>query len=974
MGGIDPARLARTLRAAAEADVHDDPGTLALYCTDASNYRVVPDLVVLPRTTEALVAVLATARSAQAPVAMRGAGTSVAGNALGGVVVDTSRHLNRILDLSPGAGTAVVEPGVVLADLQRAAAAHGLCFGADPSSASRATLGGMIANNACGAHSLAWGTTADNVVALDIVTGRGERTTVHRPGSNGAARHSGASAAARLERELGELGARHELLIRRRFGTFSRQISGYPLQHLLPGGAAADHLGPDIARFLSGTEGTLAATVRATLALTPLPAARVLLVLGFPNAVAAADSVAVAREHRPLTMESLNAALLERVPAATRRAARRAGLPEAAMWLLLEVGGEDPPAARRRAEELAAAMHDATAVTSSAIVTEPGAQGTLWRCRADSTGLATRRSDGAEAWPGWEDAAVPPDRLGTYLRGLEELLGRFGYSAASFGHFGEGCLHLRIDFDLLTEAGVRRYRSFAEEATGLVVSLGGSVSGEHGDGRARSALLSRMYGSDAVAVFDEVKDVFDPDRLLNPHVVTDPLPLDASLRHRGAARHRDPATVLAYPQDRDSFAQAQRRCVGVGNCRQSSGGVMCPSYQVTKEERHSTRGRAHLLWEMLEGDVVADGWRSAEVREALELCLSCKGCLSDCPVNVDMATYKTEFLHHHYAGRPWARPRSHWSLGWLPMWLRLASLAPGVANAVGRSRVWPRLAPGVGIDADRRIPPLAGRPVRRSELRAASRTAAAGMHGPAAGAAGEPVLLWPDTFTRYLGPDVLRAAVTVLEDAGFAVRLPTRPVCCGLTWMSTGQPRMAARVLRRSLAVIGEELDAGIPLVGLEPSCAAALRHDGPRLLPDEPRAAAAARATRTLAEHLADRAPRWRPPQLGGRALVQVHCHQHAVFGFDADMALLAAAGVDVERPDSGCCGMAGNFGVEPGHVELSRSVGERVLLPRVRAASPHTAVLADGFSCRTQISQETDRSAIHLAQLLAAGVRREA
>ncbi len=963
MAGYDRPDLVGRLRRGLMGEVSTDTQSRALYATDASNYRVVPDVVVRPRTEEDLETTLGLCREAGAPVALRGAGTSMAGNAIGGVVVDVSRHLNQILELDPVSGTAVVQPGVVLSDLMAAAAPHGLTFGADPSSATRATLGGMIANNACGAHSLAWGTTADSVRSLQAITGAGDPVTVHTPTpgrteADRAAQIAGMpSVAGQLHRTLARLGQDHARLIRRQFGTFSRQISGYALQRLLP------EQGTDLARLLAGSEGTLATTVRATLALVRPPPARVLLALGFPDSPAAADSVPHVRPHGPLTMESINATLVDRLPEDVRRAAVHAGLPDGSVWLLVEVGGEDRPTAQAAAEQIADVVRDAGLGATASVVVDPAAQAVLWRCRRDGTGLATRRADGAEAWAGWEDAAVPPEHLGRYLRALDELLARFGYSGASYGHFGEGCMHLRIDFDLISAAGIRSYRSFVEQATDLVVSLGGSVSGEHGDGRARSELVRRMYGPEAHALFAQVKQAWDPDGHLNPHVIVDPLPVDHGLRHAGAAADRTVSTLTTFPQDADGFAGAQRRCVGVGKCLQSSGGFMCPSYRATREEKDSTRGRAHLLWEMLEGDVITDGWRSTEVRDALDLCLSCKACLSDCPVNVDMATYKAEFTWQHYRHRPWARPRSHWSMGWLPVAARVASAAPGATNALLGSTLSPAIKALGGIARSRDLPHFPPATLRQL-LRHRPPSPAPAPRGR--------VLLWPDTFSNFLAPEVGTAAVRVLEAAGFQVVLPQAPVCCGLTWASTGQLRGARRVLRHSLEVIGPELAAGTPVVGLEPSCTAMLRHDVAHLLPDDPLVDAVPGAVRTLAEVLAERAAGWQPPQIGGEALVQVHCHQHAVMGFAADRALMRAAGIAVVEPDEGCCGLAGNFGFEAGHEKVSRAVGERSILPAVREAGRHTQILADGFSCRTQIGQESPRRARHLAQLLAEALPR--
>ncbi|MFZ5871867.1 MAG: FAD-binding and (Fe-S)-binding domain-containing protein, partial [Actinomycetota bacterium] len=815
--GYDPRALARRLDRDLRGSADDSTGARALYATDASNYRVVPDVVVVPADPGDVVTAVMLAAEAGAPIVVRGAGTSMAGNAIGGVVIDVSRHVDRILDLDPESMTAVVEPGVVLTSLTARAARHGLTVGPDPSSASRATLGGMIANNACGAHSVAWGTTADNVLGLDVLLADGTRLDVRPPGPGAPDVHRRMRELATrpgsegdLHRRLQQLVADHSLLVERRFSGLRRRISGYAMDRLLPAG------GYDVARFLCGTEGTLATTLRATVRLVRLPPAKVLLVLGFRDSMTAADCVPHVLPHGPLTMESINSLLVERLPDQVRDAARRAGLPAGKAWLLVEMGGECLDEAVRSARAVVADLDAAGVPASSSVVTDPGAQAVLWRCRRDGTGLATRRLDGGEAWAGWEDAAVPPERLGAYLRELDELMATHGLSGASYGHFGEGCMHMRIDFDLFTPQGVATFRTFVEEATDLVVRLGGSVSGEHGDGRARSEMLTRMYGADVMRLFSDVKALWDPRGVMNPGVISDPRPVDRDLRHLGrtaATGHPGPVTLLAYPEDGGSFAQAQRRCVGVGKCVQHSGGVMCPSYQVTREEKHSTRGRAHLLWEMLQGEVVTGGWRSPEVRDALDLCLSCKGCLSDCPVNVDMATYKSEFLHHHYAGR--LRPRSHYSMGWLPVWARLAALAPGLVNRLTSSRLQRLLKVAGGVAPERQIPAFAAEPLTRWLRRRRRRDATSDAHTSTAHTPTAPrgrVVLFPDTFTTYLEPRVGRAAVRVLEAAGFEVVVPKGQVCCGLTWMSTGQLSVARRVLRRSLRAIEAELRDGVPV------------------------------------------------------------------------------------------------------------------------------------------------------------------
>jgi FAD/FMN-containing dehydrogenase/Fe-S oxidoreductase len=723
------------------------------------------------------------------------------------VVLDFSRYLDAVLEVDPGSRLARVQPGVVLDTLQAAAAADGLRFGPDPSSHNRCTLGGMIGNNACGAHSLAWGTTAAAVQELVVLTPGGQRLVVG-PGPL-------PPAVAALERE-------HRELIRTALPPWPRRGSGYALQHLLP------EQGPNLARALVGTEGSCAVVVQATVRLITPPPAVVLLVLGFPSIAAAADAVPDLLVHHPLTVEGLDAALLRALPPYR---GPRVPLPEAGAWLLVEFGAADPGAALRVAQAVAA-----QAARPHLVVSEAAQRAALWQLREAGAGLATRLPDGTQAWPGWEDATVPPHRLGAYLRDFADLLAEHRRRGTVYGHFGEGCVHVRLDVDLLTEAGRRDFRRLMQDAAELVAAHGGSLCGEHGDGRARSELLDQIYPPAVLALFAQFKRVFDPDRLLNPGVVVDPRPLDADLR---PGREREVPVSLALRRDGGSLAAATRRCVGLGACRRLGGaGVMCPSFQVTREEKHTTRGRARLLGEMLAGELITGGWRSPEVHEALDLCLACKACASECPVSVDLAAYKTEVLHQRYRWRP--RPRWHYALGGLPVAARLAGLAPSLAN-----RAAPVLARLGGVSTSRPLPAFAR------------------YRPPAVGDGRAPrgaVLLWPDCFTRSFDPQVVHAAARVLAGAGFAVRLPRGTVCCGLTWYHTGQFGMARLVLRRSLRLLHPVLAGELPVVGLEPSCVAMLRCELGELLPDHPEASALAARVSTLAQLLVTRAPAWRP------------------------------------------------------------------------------------------------------------------
>ena len=989
-------------------DVDSSRGTRARYSSDAGLTRIPPLAVAFPRTPEQAIAAFDLARAHGIPLTARGGGTSCASNAIGpGLVLDFSRHMNRVVSIDPEARTATVEPGCVGSTLQAAAGTHGLRFGPDPSSQNRATIAGMVANNACGPHATAWGRTCDNIVSLDCVDGQGRRFTA-TTGHDGALSDV-PGLASLIDSNLAP--------IRTELGRFKRQVSGYSVEHLTPEG------GRNLAAMLAGTEGTLVLILSITVRLVPLPEAPVLAALGYRSMIDAADDVPALLAHSPLAVEGMDRRLVDVVRAHKGPGAVPA-LPEGDGWLLVEVGapGEDLEVTLERARALCA---DSAAVDT--VVYPPGAQASaLWRIRADGAGLGGRTPpDGAgggdqQAWPGFEDAAVPPENLGAYLRDFTALMEEFDIDGLLYGHFGDGCVHVRLAMPLDTPKGVAHSRAFLQSAARICAAHGGSVSGEHGDGRARGELLRFMYSPEMLDLFARVKHVFDPGNLLNPGVLAAPMdeaeaasrskartagfagnsvelqpgvdPLDRNLRR--VAAHPMPADGgFAFTHDGGDFTAAVHRCTGVGKCRAGvSGTFMCPSYLATRDEKDVTRGRARILQEAANSQLVK-AIDSPEVLEALDLCLACKACSADCPAGVDMARYRSEALFRTYRGR--LRPLSHYTLGWLPRLTRVTARVPGlaaVANALMSVAPLRSMAFRIiGLDPRRGMPDLQSGTftawARRRSLLATSvpphsdpgtsarereaTTASSLPDSPILSGPRDPggrpyALVWADSFSQTLDDTGARAVVDVLEANGFAP-IVAPDACCGLTWITTGQLTGAKKHLTSLLSVLAPFAASGIPIVGVEPSCTAVLRDDLLDLLPEDPRSALVSGATRTLAEVLsAVPASARRLPSLEGVEIVaQPHCHHYSVMGWDTDQALLESLGARVTRLE-GCCGLAGNFGMEAGHYDLSVAVASHSLLPTL-SAHPEAVYLADGFSCRTQAAQLADRGGVHLATLLA-------
>jgi FAD/FMN-containing dehydrogenase/Fe-S oxidoreductase len=942
--------LAAELRAAITGEVRFDDGTRALYAVDGSNYRQVPIGVVIPKTIDEVIQAVALARKHGAPLLPRGGGTSLAGQSCNvAVIIDFSKYLNRIIELNPAEKYAWVQPGCVLDHLRLRANQHGLTFGPDPSTHEYCNLGGMIGNNSCGVHSMMAGRTVDNVLELEILTYDGHRMRVGSTSDSefGQIIREGGRRAEIYSR-LYTLSREYADLIRRRYPNIPRRVSGYSLDELLP-----EH-GFNVARSLTGAEGTCAIILAAKVRLVDWPSKRTTLVLGYKDVYAAADSVPEVVESAPIGLEGMDDVLIANMKKKNLHPKSIAMLPEGRGWLLCEFGGETKEESNAKARALMDRLSRQADPPKMKLFTDEQETLMVWKARESGLGATSQVPGEPEAWEGWEDAAVAPEKLSQYLRGLHRLLEKYGYHCALYGHFGQACVHMRIDFDLVTEKGIRTFRAFVEEAADFVVELGGSLSGEHGDGQARGELLGRMFGPELMEAFREYKRIWDPEWKMNPGKKIDAYPLDENLRLGVSYNPPKVTTYFSYPEAHGHFPEITTRCVGVSKCRKDeTGGTMCPSYMATKEEKHSTRGRARLLFEMLQGAPLRGGWESQYVKEALDLCLACKACKTECPVNVDMATYKAEFLAHHYERR--IRPRSAYSMGLIHRWVKLARVAPRLLNLFGRTPGFSHLLKWAGGIAQER-----GLPVF------AQQTFTDWLHARAVRNEGhQKVLLWPDTFSNNFHPDIAKAAVEVLEHAGYQVTIPQQSLCCGRPLYDFGMLGTARSLLEKTLAAMQPQIAAGTPVIGLEPSCVSVFRDEMTNLLPGNEAAQQLKAHTFLFSEFLMNKAD-YRPAQLRRKALVHGHCHHKSVLKFDSEFELLTRTGLDFQVLDSGCCGMAGSFGFEAEKYGVSVAIGERVLLPAVRNASPDTLIIVDGFSCYQQIEQLTGRKALHIAEVL--------
>lgn len=953
----DVSGLARDLSKRIAGEVRFDATTKALYATDASNYRQVPIGVVIPRTLEDVVEAVAVCREYGAPLLSRAGGTSLAGQCCNtAVVIDWSKYLNKIIELNVREKYAWVEPGTICDTVVNAARPYDLTYGPDPATHNHCCFGGMLGNNACGAHAQMNGPAVNNVHGLEILLYDGTRMEVGWLGeAEWSERARGDGREAQIHAQLKSLSQRYASLIQARYPKIVRRVSGYNLDQLIPNENGMVNL----ARALVGSEGTCVTILKAKVELIYNQPERVVLVLGYPDVYEAADHLMEVLEFKPTALEGMDYRLYQNIE-------KKGGLhkehlsllPEGQGWLIVELGCGTREQAKDTAERLCQKLEREIGRPDVRLLADKAEQQNLWDVREAGLGATAFVPGERDTWPGWEDSAVAPEKVSSYLRELRELYNRYEYNPALYGHFGQGCVHCRVDFDLYTESGIKNYRAFMEEATDLIVRYGGSFSGEHGDGQSRAEFLGKTFGPELLQAFREFKTIWDPDWKMNPGKIVEPYRIDEHLRLGPGYKPWEPETHFKFPDDNGSFARATLRCVGVGKCRRLSGNgeqdIMCPSFMVTREETHTTRGRAHALWEMLQGNVIQEGWRDDGVKEALDLCLSCKGCKGDCPVNVDMATYKAEFLSHYWEGR--LRPRSAYAFGWIDKWARMASLAPGLVNLFTQLPPFSALAKvAAGVPQRRKIPAFAAETFKAWFEKRPRRLGLA-----------DKVILWADTFNNYFFPETAIAAVGVLESAGCEVLVPKEHLCCGRPLYDYGYLAMAEQYLTRILEALGPEIDAGTPMVVLEPSCCSVFRDELTGLFPELGRARRLKEQTFTLSEFLQKR-PSFEPPKFKKKALVHGHCHHKAIMRLKEEESLFKRMGLQYEMPNSGCCGMAGSFGFESDKYDVSVAAGERVLLPAVRRATPETIIIADGFSCKEQIGQLSDRRALHTAEVLA-------
>jgi len=957
--------LRRDLEAGVEGEVRFDQVSLALYSTDASVYQIEPIGVLVPRTREDVIRALNICRKHGCPITMRGGGTSQAGQAIGeGLQIDTSKYLNRLLEVNPEGGWACVEPGIVLDELNAALRTHGVRFAPDISTASRATVGGMMANNSSGARSVLYGKTIDHVIEQEVLLSDG---SIVRFRDRSAAEVDALCAANTLEgacyREVRRLAETHASEIAQRFPKVLRRVGGYNLD------AFVDRNAPfNLAKLMVGSEGTLGIVLEAKVALVKLPKAKAVMAIQFHDLLDALQATPAILAHRPSAIEVMDRFILDNTkqsPALDRK--RRTfieGDPAALLCVEMyaDEAAELPPRFDALERDLAARGLGDRYFRAMDLPT----QATIWSLREAALGLSMATKGDAKSLSFVEDTAVAPERLRDYIDRFLALIERHRTHAGIYAHASVGCLHVRPVINLKTAEGIRTFEQLAGDVANLVLEFGGALSGEHGDGLVRSPFMEKMFGPVLYEAFRDIKRTFDPDGLFNPGKIVDAPPLTSNLRYGTAYRTASPVTFFDY--DEGGLAGAVEMCSGLGACRKKLDGTMCPSYMVTREEKHSTRGRANTLRLALAGRLGESGLTDDGVKEVMSLCLECRACKAECPVGVDVARFKSEFLASYWQrhGTP-MRARLLGHVQNLAQWgSRLAPLSNIVARSAPVRWVNERIA---GIDA-RRMPPAWAPRTFAQRFRNECQEPARARRGSASGRQpSPPAMIFNDTFTNYYNPGVGVAGTQMLQVAGCTPTLAPN-VCCGRPLISQGLLAEARELAARNAEALAPAAEQGASIVFFEPSCLSAVREDAPALLRGElARKAQVVAESAVLFEDFLDRI--W-PSDLAlakgpSRILLHGHCHQKAMGLLAPAIRLLGRIpGTQVVDLDAGCCGMAGSFGYVRENFDVSRAIGERRLLPAARALAPGEVLVASGMSCRHQVSDFTSARAVHPAELL--------
>jgi len=953
--------LESSLRLGITGDVDFSRTAIALYTSDASNYRQVPLGVVVPASSEDIVETVRLCNQHSVPVLMRGAGTSQNGQCVNtAVIIDCSQNLNRVLSIDESAHTALVEPGVVCDQLKVQAETLGLTFGPDPATHSRCTLGGMIGNNSCGAHSMMAGKTVENVIELEILTSDGQRFWVGPTDENTLKKiMAGNDRRAEIYRELVAIRDQYAALIRSKYPNIKRRVSGYNLDQLLP------ENGFNVARALVGTEGTCVTVLQARVHLIKNPEHKQLVVLGFEDIYLAGDSVPGIMPFTPIAMEGLDWGIVGGLKDRNLQQTEVAMLPDGRAWLLVELAADSDDQLQRKVQEFVTAMQSSTDVISVLAVTDESDAAAFWRIRelgASATSMSLNPGD-TDPVVGWEDTAVDPHRLGDYLRDFQKLVDKYEYQTCLYGHFGDGCIHARITFDTRTQAGVDKFRNFGKDIAELVVSYGGSLSGEHGDGQAKAEFLPIMYGEELMDAFRRFKGAWDPGLRMNPGKLIDAYRVDENLRFGPEYKTPSETSVLKFTTDAGGFGRATERCTGMGKCRAQKG-AMCPSYQATQKEIYSTRGRAHLLHEIMRGEIFSDGdsngWDNTQVEDSLSHCLSCKACKTECPTQVDIAAYKAEFMHKHYSKK--RRPLAHYVFGNIGTLLPTLSRFPKLGNLLFKSPAKPVINHLLRLNKQAKLPQIAEQNFKQWAIANARRN---DEHFIWFGQADAPTtILWADSVNTHYRPHLLQTTIRVLQKSGFQVGVATAHFCCGRPLYEHGFLEKGKQQLNTILDSFYPTLPSHAKVVVLEPSCLSVFQDEMLKLFPEDTRSVDLSNRTMTVAQLLAENsvAPKTRL----ARGIIHLHCHDKSSSIDSFDRQWMQKCFDTLQEPEQSCCGMAGTYGLQKNTRRIGLKLFNRSLKGSIDQSQSDTYIVTNGFSCNSQIQNETSRYSKHPVEII--------